>query len=309
MTDMTGMTGMAVFDAGKIYNDNLSMNENIRNLKRTVRQNNIEIEKIESEIKKLSKEDSVKEEESSIQVVNNKIEVPTLKEKINRVDVSLQLDLLNYASSLDDLFVFMPNKDDKDYENILNTMLFALRRKMLLAASFEDKKHIEDMQNLIYDYMELEEEIDLETEKIEQPTLLYTKTPAGNVCLLNDLKGINSEAYPEFLTLYESIISGNLRMPKTIDHSEGKFKNTFLQVRLNHSRMTFHVLKRNFIVLSGAFVKHVQKSRILSEKFKTIDTTFSNQKDYLLEHLEDPTFLNEQQQITHEVYKVLRKDK
>ena len=185
--------------------------------------------------------------------------------------------------------------------------------KIVLREMTEEEKakalvKLEKMQDFLYDYME-DQIMDTQEETIEMPKLFYTTTPAGNICLLNDLKEIPRENYDDFLTLFDSVHMGKLRRIKTIDRSGKKFQNSFCQVRLNYARMTLHIMKNNCIVLSSAFLKHAQRSSIFSNRFKSIDANYSRQKDYIEKHIEDPQFIEKQEQVTSQVYKLLRKER
>lgn len=316
---------MVTFTIEEIVHSNKSDKENLRLLKKTVRENEKEIENLQYKTRQRLQSSVVLpiEESTNLEVRSNKEKKET--PKINQVDVSMQLELLSCCNNLEDLLVFMPLREDKDYYPIVHTMLLELQKQMISyeltirkSKMFGEKidtqavfslNKINQMQSLLSDYMEEQEEVDLIEETISHPTLLYTTTKAGKVCLLNDLKEINEESYPEFLTLFESIVSGNVKRPKIINTSTKKYKNSFYQIRLDHSRMTFHVLTSNCVVITGAFTKKVQKNRVLGDKFKSIDKNFADNKEFFLNNYTNPEFIKEQEQVTKTVYRVLRKER
>ncbi len=311
---------MAIFDIENIYETNDLFNKNLKKLKQTVKQNDIEIDNIIASNKALI--EKTEKKDSKIQIVSPQIILPKKKEEVrdkaSQVDISVQKELLSYCTSLEDLDVFMPKKTDEDYKNIINALLFDYRRQFI-EKSLELKngeasnkeilklqlKKIERLQKFIYDYREKENEKELKDEIISHPKISYLTTSTGNVCLLKDLKTADAEVYPDFLELFDSILSGNLKHPKTI--SEKRFRNTFLQVRTSCTRMLFYVLKDNNIVLSSAFVKKVQMSKNLACFYKCRDNIFTSQKEFILNSIDDKSYQKEQDKITEEVYKVLRK--
>ena len=241
------------------------------------------------------------------------------EKKINKIDVSMQFELLSYCTKTDDLEVFLPSVDDTDYDLVINTLLLQIEKERILCERNRNKskndqdfnriQQLEQMKNFIYDYQENQLETEIESFSVETPKVFYTTTPSGNISLMNDLKEISKEVYPEFLTLFDSILSGNPKRPKTIDRSCKKFKNTFLQVRLNHSRMTFNVLTNDIIVVTGAFIKNDQRSNILSSRFRNTDKLFSLNKEYFLKNINNQDYISSQEKITQEVYKILRKER
>lgn len=314
---------MATFIIEEIIDPSKSVKANLTKLRQIVRTNEEEIANIEYYTKQRLQNSVVFEIGGGTNCEVKPFQDKKETLKINQVDVSMQLELLSYCNTLEDLFVFLPSKEDTDYYPVLHTMLLELQKQMVSYelvnrknkiskkedSAFSTLSKINQMQTLLSDYMDAQEEVDLIEETISHPTLLYTTTKAGKVCLLNDLKEISEESYPEFLTLFESIASGNVKRPKIINKSGGKYKNSFYQIRLNHSRMTFQVLTSNFIVLTGAFTKKVQKNSILGNKFKSIDRSFSDNKDFFLENCKNPEFIKKQEQITRAVYKTLRKER
>lgn len=311
---------MAIFDIEEVYKTGEPFNRNLKKLKQTVTQNDTEIDKISLENKTLR--ENKEKQESKIQIASPTIVLPNQKEatvdKSRQVDISVQKELLSYCTSFEDLEVFMPKKTDGDYKNILNALLFEYRKQFieksleLQSSNTNNKellqlqlKKIEQLQKYIYDYMDEENEKELKDEIIKHPKISYLTTSTGNVCLLKDLKNIDTEIYPDFLEMFDSILNGKLRHPKTI--AEKRFKNTFLQVRISSTRMLFYVLKDNNIVLSSAFVKKVQTSKNLSNFYKGRDDIFAKQKDSILNSIYDENYQKQQEEITKEVYKILRK--
>lgn len=316
---------MANFNIEEIIDPNHTPKENIGQLKEAVKKNEKEINALQASINSNCVLSDQTDHFSSGQEPNrsNGLKSNTTA-KVNQTDVSMQVELLSYCNCLEDLEVFMPKKDDPNYENIINAMLFEIRRQLVAkeleirqdqfnhAPILEEKTKalvkLEKMQDFLYDYME-DQIMETQEETIEMPKLFYTTTPAGNICLLNDLKEIPRENYDDFLTLFASVHMGKLRRIKTIDRSGKKFQNSFCQVRLNYARMTLHIMKNNCIVLSSAFLKHAQRSSIFSNRFKSIDANYSRQKDYIEKHIEDPQFIEKQEQVTSQVYKLLRKER
>lgn len=308
---------MAVFDINEIIDINKTEKENIKLLKQKIKNNEQEMNKMENNI-----QTRLQQINNDIITIGGGIKTPVTicskprENKVNKIDVSMQFELLSYCTKFEELEIFLPSAEDSNYDLILNTLLLQITKEEILCQKNlrKEKKEeyiqqLEQMKNFIYAYQENQLEKETDSFSIERPKIFYTTTPSGKICLINDLKEINKEAYPEFLTLFSSILAGNPKKPKTIDHSEKKFKNSFLQVRLNDSRMTFSVLSSDTLVLTGAFVKKVKSNSMMANKFRNIDITYSKNKDFFLEHLNDQLYLSSQEKITEEVYKILRKEK
>lgn len=314
---------MAVFSIEEIINQESTNKENINLLKQAVRINEQEINQLEADVhqrrQRLNNEKIVIG--GGIKSKDEKTAKRAKPKKINQVDVSMELELLSYCSDIQELDVFLPTIEDINYDAVMNCLLLEITKQIIYLKNEVRKGIISEQEALLQiqplqkelsflnDYQEQQLETSAGEIHIESPKLLYTTTPIGNICLLNDLKQISREAYPEFLTLFESIIHGNPKNVKTIDKSCKKFKNTFLEVKLNTSRMTFHTLSNNAFVLSGAFTKKVYTNSITGSKFRSIDSNFSRNKDFFLANLNNPEYLNSQEKITEEVYKILRKGK
>lgn len=308
------------FDIKDIIDEEKEPEENISALFESVSLNEEKIQSLEEEVCSLKKRMPEKKKINLIEKIENKPKKKKQEYEICDKDVSYYLDLLDVSEDVLDLEEFMPNKEDKDYSEIMNSIMMCLQKefvfynRMMFSCTSKDELNsiknelllIDRKRNLIREFMKKTEPfIELSREDIH---IFYTKTSLGNVKLLNDIKKIPKENYDEFYTLFQSIQSGNLKNPKVISSNNRFYGRPFFEVKLNHARITFEVLRSDVVVITGAFVKKVQTSKKYNNTMINNKQLFLNNYDYLLENLDNVTFKKEQEEVTKQVEKILKKE-
>ena len=172
--------------------------------------------------------------------------------------------------------------------------------------------HLQWQRNLLDEYNDKEKEslFPLVEDVVDlKPILFYTTTSKGNIKLLNDIrKNISREQYGEFLTLFDSIRMATFKNKKKIVSNNHFFGNPFMEVKLNQSRITYEVLTKKHIVVTGAFTKKVQVSKKYSYDMVHNKELFLKNREFLLKNSDNPLFIKEQEKITDEILKILRKE-
>lgn len=309
------------FNIDEVISLEESESEKVNRLKKTVKQNVAEIEKLILENKNLKSKLNTKiqnKEALEINFISN--EKKSLNTK--QIDVSYYMEYLRYAEEKSDLEIFMPNVNDNDFDDVYAGIMLSLQRKLVLTNKLlketlnkeeiiklkEELDKINFMMKLVLDYKEDCMEIDYtesEDNKDGLPFLVYSKTEAGNVVLLKDLKREAPESYDDFLSLFESIAKGQFKSPKILTN----LPLSVTQVRHNNARITFEILDENVFLITGAFIKKVMSSKFYKNNLYNILKNSEMSKSYILNNLNTQSFIDEQEEITKEVYSLLRGEK
>lgn len=243
---------------------------------------------------------------------------------VKSLDISYYYEYLKCSESVQDLEIFMPQLNSPEFEDVYASLMLAMQRKVIIInekiklTKFGDELNdlkdellkIKEMMGLVRKYKE--SLIYLESEEIPQniekdsPTLVYSKTAAGNAVLLKNLKREAVESYDDFLTLYESLESGKLKNPKCL--VSGVFKEQLCEVRYNNVRMFFLPLGNVYLV-AGALVKKYRSSKYYENFLMSIYKTASLNKKEIIDNLENKTFIDAENMISDEIKKLLKKEK
>ena len=300
----------------------LESEESIAKLRKTAIKNDEEIKEIINLTKKNKDKCNSKISESSVAKKENNIKENTSnkEKKVKIIDVSYYKDYLLYSDTIEDLKVFMPDINNNNYKDIISSLMMSLQYDIVLKNKIlrnendvnkinklkEELDNLYFMQSLVMEYNEEQTTLDYDfiDSKIDnkEPILLYSKTKAGNIAFIRDLKRISEEQYEYFLKLFESIRTGNLKKPRIIETYD-----SFAEVRMASSRITFELLTKNFYVITGAFVKKTNgRASITNSKLTQIKKIYENNKEYLLENIDNPKFIDDQNEITKEILKLLK---
>lgn len=313
------------YDIDDIICKNISYSEKIEALKRIVRKNNEEIKRLGEENKRLKQSyDVISNKSGNSQKDSFKTKEKFLK-NIKQIDISYYIEYLKCSESKEDLEIFMPNVHDNNFEDIYANIMLYLQKELIVknnmalsnlteAELFKVKKDIEKislMMDLVTVYKEMGsgtgfDEILFEKEN-KSPILVYSKTMSGNVALLRDLRKEAFESYDDFLYLFEALSNGDFKNVKRITKtSDNRLYSSILEVKSNSARITFEKLNGNVCLVTGAFVKKVMKSSIYKTKLISIARNAQISREYILENLSNPTFIDEEKKITEDVYRLLR---
>lgn len=312
------------YDINKNIDENAKFQDNILKLRRIAKENDSEINFIKRENKKLLESKNVTLILPIIEKKEKEQEKTEVDKKIKSLDVNYYKEYLSCCDNTSDLDIFMPDIKDNNYQDIIACLMMDIQKDIVFYSNMmneendiiilkEIKQKIESlkfMQSLITEYNEdktclVNEEIQLGS--TNSPILLYAKTAAGNVKLINDLKNEAVESYPEFLRLFDSLVTGNLKNFKVLKNPV--FSSCFYEVKLNQCRITFESLLDNYYVVTGAFTKKTTVSHYHYLKLVNANKLFAKNKKYLLENVGNTRFIDDQNDITKEVYKLLRGEK
>ncbi len=244
---------------------------------------------------------------------------------VKSVDISYFYEYLKCSESVQDLEIFMPQLNSPEFDDVYAFLMLTMQRKVIIInekirlTKSEDELNdlkdellkIKDMMGLVRKYKE--SLIYLESEEIPQniekdsPTLVYSKTAAGKVVILKDFKREPMESYREFLYLFESILSGNLKNLKYLNNP--LFKEPLYEVKYNETRIFFIPLKGNVYLMVGALVKKVKNSSYYFNFLVNIYNIACLNKDEIISNLDNKEFIDAENKISDEIKKLLKKEK
>ncbi len=290
------------FTMNFIVDDEKEYEQNVKCLYESIYNNEQEIDLLEEEISLLKKR---LHEIKPIGPKKQKEKKEKIKKKYEAKEVSISyyLELLDLAENIQDLEEFMPKEGDKEYRDVAYSLLMYLQKEAVFfhkmmtftneKSELEDIKRelltIERKKSFVNEYMKkVDHSVEISKDDIH---IFYTTTARGNVKLLNDIKKIPSEEYDTFSVLFQSIQSGNFKNPKVIKSSNRFYGKPFLEVKLNCARITFEILTRDIVVITGAFVKKVQTSKKYDMTMIHNKQLFLNNKDYLMKNSKCKAFL------------------
>lgn len=302
--------------------------EQINFLKSAIKSNEEEIKKLMKQNEKIKKDfnDCTNGKQKPIEsnCCDIKYEDSVEIQNIRKVDIRYYLEYLKCSYDIEDLKIFMPSIDDKNYEDVYASIMLFLQKELILQkkklSSVSEKRELIEVQekiekitfmmNLVMDYKEMcfetDYDVSLFNDVAKMPFLVYSKTETGNIVLLKDLKKESSEFYDYFLCLFESLVNGNFKNLKVI--SNKYFPTSFNEVKFNQTRITFEMMGDNVCLITGAFVKKVMNSSIYRTRLISILKNAQASKKHILKNINNQTFIDEQLEITKQVYKLLRGD-
>ena len=248
-------------------------------------------------------------------------------EKSMKNDESLEFDdlisfyLNNYKNldedfSLDNILNILPSRDSSDFIKIVYRLQLESIREIRdineIISEDEDISH-----NDLLEYKNL---INIENKKISlltslinnnvcesseekvKNTLILVPTEYGNRRVIEEIKSIPSEYYPDFLALINSIVDGKFKNPK---HFTNNSILTVDEVRGFKVRLVFERIDSNVYALITAFVKKCDCDNYYRSSLENKVAQYHIIKDKLKSLLNDDLFMRENQLVVDELYKIL----
>lgn len=251
-------------------------------------------------------------------------EEPTLEEEEFEEDYYLDfVDKymgLNEGFTEEDLLSVLPSPDDYDYKDIIYRLIAESQKeinemlRMKLgddSLNEEEKKecdktinHEKNKIKILKDKLTKKEE--LEPEEKEDNILVFMKSSAGNIKILDDIDQIEPDTYSVFLDLIKSIENGTFKGFKRL---QGKHVAGLLEVKDYQARITYKRLKDNIYVVIQAFTKKVTTGQKYRTSMVGRYHEFLAKESSILKDIENPDFIEENNTIKDELYDKLSRSK
>ncbi len=229
--------------------------------------------------------------------------------------VSLPSDI-----SKESLISLLPEISDYNYEKILlrimaelsketNEAYKLLKEEMLSTEEFDllqeeiisNRRKISLLKELILE----EEQEEINHKKVENK-LVFMPTQSGNPCVISELKHIDSEYYPSFSNLFESIITGKFKNLKKFSQNSvpsGLYEVKDFGIRIIISRLG----PREYCVIS-AFTKKTDNNKDYQAQINLRALNFKQLESSLKEKISNEEFMNLQSNYQEELFNMLGKD-
>ena len=241
----------------------------------------------------------IKEEDIEMPIING-INEDRKTDSLN-IDVSKYMADIRKCTSEEDLCYILPERDDPQFENIINTIIINLYKEKVqlinvirlqseddadIQQLFEDElDNIDCIIELLLDYKNyIEEEIIEENNK-----LIFLKNSSYEPFIFQNLKGYE-EYYDSFKELINRVKTGNFKHMRNFTSTNSKIVNV-IEVKAFKTRVLFTRIKDNTYVILAAFVKKCNSDLRHRHFVEHVSDKFQIQKNELLRNLEKEEFL------------------
>lgn len=228
---------------------------------------------------------------------NNKLE----QKKVCNIDVSSYLKKIYNCESLEELDLILPPASNRNIDDIINLILIDLTSNKILAHNL--LKEI-DINSSDYDeYLSEKESLDFKInyikayhQKIKNPEIVQEKVnnliiflsnSSDKNSIMNDIqKNVKKEQYQFVIDGLKTIKDGTFRGLGSYVSVGKTFK-----IRSGCIRIIFRYLKKNTIVVTKIMEKKFMNNRQYEETLLNRSSLVEQQKEYLLNSLEDKEML------------------
>lgn len=231
---------------------------------------------------------------------------------------------------LENLLSLDKHNIDTEFESILPSRSNGNYRKIMMRLISEMVKEINEINGMIIEedsfskdeLEELKEDIILysqkadklksalfskkvfeETKEIKHNKLIFIPTSFGNSRVLEEIKDIPREYYPEFLELFESIKDGSFKGVKRFVNNS--YLKGACEVRGFGIRVVFIRLSNDCFGLLTAFIKRSDNDRGYRRPIELKVAEFRKIEGRLLEQIRNPNFIEENKAIEDELFMIL----
>ncbi len=225
-------------------------------------------------------------------------------------------------SDLDEVTSLLPDKNNPSFAWIMNQVMVTYYKDIVFLNSYLHSpqlelplKEKEELQkglvrknqifNILKNYRTTLNEDEL-TEKTEPPCLIHLETPKKESYLEKDIESLSPELYIHFLKIYEPFIKGE----PVLSHHMGNNRYNKLVVvknRVHQARIYTVHLTDNIQVLLGALNKKQDWGKMETNYVGNRYSSFTFQRDKLLEQIQDDSFIALNQERTERVLTLLKR--
>ena len=160
----------------------------------------------------------------------------------------------------DAIYDNLPVLENGNYTNIIMRIILELVKekevyeelKEVDPEALKEINKLDTMIDLIKNHHNVKDE-ELSTGSKEKNNIIFLKTSSGNIYAESDLASIDSEWYPAFKGLFETIEDGTFKNVKRL--TSNRISQGIPEVRDNGIRIVFDKVNRNTYIILDIFVK------------------------------------------------------
>lgn len=248
--------------------------------------------------------------------LSDEIQISKKQVETIKTDVNSYLNKVLKTDNLDEIISFLPQRDNPNFDNILSVLLIRLYKAYVETLNFinsqkdrqsfaeafsSDLDMISSKMEIILEYKENVVECDI-LNSGNNNRIMFLKNSSGMPVIFQNLKGYE-EYYDIFLDLLNSIVDGtfkNLRM----FFKYGKLVNMY-EVKYYEARILFARLKDNTYVILSGFMKKCVTDLRHRNLIENTSQTYQNQKDNLLNYLNDDEYMQKEQMYLEQLNNML----
>lgn len=234
-------------------------------------------------------------------------------------EILLQIE----ACDINDMFKYLPAKDDPKFFNILNQLMSTYYKEIVFynryLAEFRGKlnsieeeeikvilERKESIFEALKDYRLGNKEEELIPEENTKPLLIHLESANQASLFCQDIEKINVQLYKHFLAIYEPFILGK---PITIERMKYYPKLLKLKQPFHQARIYLTHISDNIYTVLGAITKKTTWGSLENNFLNNRYTTWNLQQRSILGSLDDPSFIERQNERTEKVLRLLKGEK
>lgn len=225
---------------------------------------------------------------------------------------------------VNEILAVLPSSNGYGIDKLIKRLCLEFYRKIVETRNFiDEEKAMGATDSDLEPYM-LEMELDLRKkealkdfsfckdgnndnfEEAVSNKLIFLKSKTGRVKVFDDLECIDRSCYAGIFKLCNSIVDGTFRDVKRFS-AANRVLGGLHEVRdiPSKTRVFFAPLVPGCYVLIGAMVKKVDRDAYYLESVKNYNTSFQRYRNKLINSLQNPDFLVEQEELTGKLYEKL----
>ncbi len=247
---------------------------------------------------------------------SKKTEVVDVSDPIEDIEIYLDDYLKFDGTTIEELSLILPSKDEYNYTDIIIRLQAESLKviKEITEYAFEDSTIEKDASEIIarerYKIELLQQLLNLEEDIFESEPefnkIVLVPNRNGNIKIFDELKYVPAEYYEEVYTLLGSIIDGTFKRRKTL--TTGTNDNLISgvgEVRGSKIRILFRRLNYDTYAVFSVFMKKSDNSKALHIKYNSSMGEFKNVEDILRQKINDPEFMELNEQLLLELWRKL----
>lgn len=281
-----------------------------------------------SEKQKASELEVIEKKKTSIQDVPASTQISIISEnkRPKKKVEHLNIDVKEYIDNLKKLYgkvkleEILPDRDNIESENIINSILVNLYKEKVETINFirENEADMDEISSLFEDELDLLDSImeslidyknNTEINSFVSPTIdttnriIFMKNSSNEPMIFQNIKGYE-EYYDSFLELLESIVDGTFKNMRVFVNNN-KLTN-MIEVKDFKTRIQFTRLKDNIFVIISAFIKKCDTDLRHRNFISNCSQNYQSQKNELLNNIEDEDYMNKEAEFLEELRNTLK---
>ncbi len=297
--------------------ENLSENEKREFIKKVEKNNRFVYLKKLSELKEYKNQIVISPEMKIKEELLTPYNIGTEEEE-NKCDVSFYFHLLKNCKNETEYHHALPKRNNPQFQLLMNLLIGESLKEIheyeMLFFSDDlnemDKNLIKEelcelrkMMDYLVSYRDLK---NVKEEEKEMNTLIYLKSSNHNYYAISDLKGIDIEYYDSFLELMESIQNGMFKGVKVFKNNEKL--DGLCEVRNFKTRIVFKRISNDTYAILSLFMKKADNEKSYRLNLYNRMDAYNVQKEYMKMGIQNKEYLKENQKVTEEMKRILRRE-